>query len=87
MPESRRRKPKNAPSTGRAATTAPKRKPPSPPWYGAVMIGFFALGVVWLVLYYTTGGSLPVISSLAGWNLLVGFGFICVGFGLATNWR
>lgn len=84
MPESRRRK-----KPAQIYTPPPKRSPnktPSPPWYGGLILALFGIGVVWLVLYYTTNGTLPV-SALNGWNVLVGFGFIIGGFGLSTRWR
>jgi hypothetical protein len=50
------------------------------------MVGCFLVGLVWLVLFYVTGGSLPV-KALSNWNLLIGFGFIIAGFGVSTQWR
>jgi hypothetical protein len=50
------------------------------------MLAAFAIGLVWLVLYYLTGGSLPV-EAWGNWNVLAGFGFLIVGFGLSTRWR
>jgi hypothetical protein len=66
------------------ARSAKKRV--SPPWLAPLMIGFFVVGIVWLVLFYVTGGSLPV-KSLGNLNLLVGFGFIIAGFVTSTQWR
>jgi hypothetical protein len=74
----------------KAAYTPPPsrsaKKRVSPPWVGASMLGCFLIGIVWLVLFYVTGGSLPV-KSLSNWNLLIGFGFIIGGFGISTQWR
>jgi hypothetical protein len=50
------------------------------------MVGLFLVGIVWLILFYVTNNALP-ISALSNWNLLVGFGFIIAGFGIATQWR
>jgi len=50
------------------------------------MVGLFLVGIVWLILFYVTNSALP-ISALNNWNLLVGFGFIIAGFGVATQWR
>ena len=83
MPKSRVRKKK-------AYTPPPTRsakKLPSPPWVAPLMIGFFLLGVGWLVAYYVTGGDVAVLRPIGNWNLLVGFGLIIVGFGFATQWR
>jgi hypothetical protein len=51
-----------------------------------LMLACFLVGIVWLVLFYVTGGSLP-IKALSNWNLLIGFGFIIGGFGISTQWR
>jgi hypothetical protein len=66
--------------------TRSTKKRVSPPWLAPLMIGLFLIGIVWLVLYYVTGGSLPV-KSLGAANLAVGFGFIIAGFITSTQWR
>jgi hypothetical protein len=48
------------------------------------MVAFFVIGLAWMVSYYL---ALPLLSSLGGWNVLVGFGFIGAGFVLSTRWR
>jgi hypothetical protein len=58
----------------------------SPAWVGPLMLGFFLIGIVWLVLFYVTGGSLP-IKAITNWNLMVGFGFIIAGFATSTQWH
>lgn len=84
MPESRKRKrPANSAS---AATTSVRRRPPSAPWVGFSIAGFFAVGIVYLLFYYLSNGALP-IKAINGWNIFVGFGFIVVGFGMLTQWR
>jgi hypothetical protein len=74
----------------KAAYTPPPTRSPrkavSPPWLAPLMVGLFVLGIVWLVLFYVTGGSLPV-KAVTNWNLLIGFGFIIAGFGVATQWK
>lgn len=67
-------------------TRSPK-KASSPPWLAPVMVACFIIGIAWLAAYYITNGDMAVLSALGNWNLLVGFGFILVGFGLATQWR
>lgn len=59
----------------------------SPPWVPALMVTMFVLGLIWLVVYYLVGTTAPVMSTLGAWNLLVGIGFIGIGFGVATQWR
>lgn len=66
-------------------TRSPKKRV-SPRWVAPLMLGCFLAGIIWLVLFYVTGGSLP-LKSLTNWNLLIGFGFIIAGFGISTQWR
>jgi Cell division protein CrgA len=74
----------------KAAYTPPParsaKKRVSPPWVAPLMVGCFLIGIVWLVMFYVTGGSLP-IKSFGNWNLLIGFGFIIGGFVTSTQWR
>ena len=82
MPKSRvRQKAAYTPPPTRSA-----KKRVSPPWIAPLMVGLFLVGIVWLILFYVTNNALP-ISALSNWNLLVGFGFIVAGFGVATQWR
>ena len=83
MPKSRvRRKPAYTPPPARS-----RSKVAGAAWIGPAMGIFFLLGIAWLVVFYVTNGDAPGLSALGNWNLLVGFGLICVGFGLATQWR
>ncbi len=82
MPKSRIRK--KAVYTPQVAVS--NRKKYGAPWVGPAMATMFVIGVVWLVIYYLAeshNAPLPINS----WNLLVGFGFLIVGFGLATKWK
>ena len=85
MPKSRVRKKKTEIYTAPPAKGGRKRKP-SPVWFGPLVLGLMLVGVVWLVIYYVTQGDKPM-GSLDAWNVMVGFGFIAGGFGLATQWR
>jgi len=68
--------------------TAPERvKYGSRAWWAPLMVGFFVFGLLWIVLYYIAGADLPVMKQLGWLNVLVGFGFIGVGFGMSTRWR
>lgn len=58
----------------------------SPRWLVPLMVGCFVLGLLWVVVYYVTQADYP-IGSLGLWNMAIGFGFIIVGFGLATRWK
>ena len=53
------------------------------------MLGSFLIGLVWIVLYYITGQdlSLPLMKELGQYNLMVGIGFMAVGFTYATRWE
>ncbi len=55
------------------------------------MLGCFLLGLVWIVVYYFVGQDdsvhIPVMDQLNQSNLLVGVGFMAVGFTYATKWE
>ncbi len=89
MPESKKRKrPDHTPRP--VAGRAVAKKGPSPRWLAPLMLFLFGLGILWLVVFYITEtrmGGLPVVSEIGNGNLLVGFGFIIVGFALSTQWR
>jgi len=86
VPKSRVRKKKADTYVRSTAVAAPKKKQPSPAWFGGLVLGTMLIGVVWLVTYYVSGGSHPV-RSLEAWNVLVGFVWIALGFALSTQWR
>jgi len=87
VPESSSRK--------KAAFTPPPTRSPlkvgNPRWFVPVMLALFLIGLAWIVVFYLSQGRFP-LDSVAGvgignWNLAIGFGFIAVGFMLATRWR
>jgi len=53
------------------------------------MLGCFLIGLAWIVVYYVFGqtGSLPLLRDLGQYNLVVGIGFMAVGFVYATHWE
>jgi hypothetical protein len=53
------------------------------------MMGSFLFGLTWIVVYYVTSqdASVPLISELGNYNLLVGIGFMATGFVFATKWE
>ena len=85
MPESKKRK--KAVYTPPTAPGAKKKKGPSPVWLAPLMLAFFLVGIAWLVVFYIAGSDVPVMKDFANYNLLIGFSFIIVGFGLSTQWR
>jgi hypothetical protein len=58
----------------------------SPKWLAPVMVGAFLAGLIWIVIFYVTSTNYPV-PGIGAWNMVIGFGFIGVGFSLATKWR
>ncbi len=53
------------------------------------MLGCFLAGLIWIVLFYFIGqdSSVPVMNDLGQYNLVVGIGFMAVGFSFATKWE
>lgn len=55
------------------------------------MLGCFLLGLAWICTFYVLSGdklpSVPVFNDLNQWNLVVGIGFMAVGFSFATRWE
>lgn len=83
MPESRIRRKK-------AYTPPPSRDPAkigSPPWLAPAMVVLFVLGLLWIVVSYIAGSSVPLMRDLGAWNVVIGFGLIGGGFVLSTRWR
>jgi hypothetical protein len=87
VPESRRRKPKKPASARPASTVASRRRAPSPRWFGGMILAFFLIGIAYLLLYYFSNGGVLGMESLGGWNILIGFGFVVIGLGVATQWH
>jgi hypothetical protein len=53
------------------------------------MLGCFLIGLLWIVTFYFVGqdANIWVMKYLNQWNLLVGIGFMAVGFTYATKWE
>jgi len=83
VPESRVRRKKNftPPSTAPAPV-----KFGSAAWWAPVMVGFFVLGLLWIVVYYIAP-DLPPWSFFQWTNVLIGFALIGIGFGMSTRWK
>lgn len=85
MPKSRIRKkddftPPPAKQTNNIKLTAGRR------WVAPLMLAMFLIGLAWIVLFYVTEGDMP-IKAMGNWNIVAGFGFIAVGFGVSTQWK
>jgi hypothetical protein len=54
------------------------------------MLACFLIGLAWIVTFYLFANdlsSIPVMNDLDNWNLVVGIGFMAVGFAFATRWE
>ncbi len=54
------------------------------------MLGCFLIGLIWICTFYvfqTTLFNIPVMNDLDQWNLVIGIGFMAVGFTFATRWE
>ena len=54
------------------------------------MLGCFIIGLIWICTFYVFSNdisSVPVFNDLEQKNLIVGIGFMAVGFTFATRWE
>jgi Cell division protein CrgA len=55
------------------------------------MLACFLIGLAWICTFYVISGTnlpqVPVFNDLDQFNLLVGIGFMAVGFAFATRWE
>ena len=72
--------------TDRPVETRSGEQAPNAIWFKPVMFGFMLLGLIWIIVFYVSGSTLPV-PSLGSWNILVGFGIMFIGFLMTTRWR
>ncbi len=86
MPKSKVRKKKNDTDYIDALVEGDDDPSESPRWLAPVMIASFLIGLFWIVIFYLTRTSYP-IPGVGNWNMVIGFGFIGVGFSLATRWK
>jgi paraquat-inducible protein B len=88
MPLSKSRKSKKPAYTPPAEPGAKAVRIGNPAWLVPTMLTLMIVGLLWIVVFYLAGNQVPVMKNLNNLeNILVGFGFIGVGFGLATRWK
>ncbi len=88
MPESKGRKkePFTPPPTSKGERKVARLG--SPRWLAPTMVALFCIGLVYIVVYYLAGSSIPVMKDLTPLvNVAIGFAFIAGGFFLSTRWR
>lgn len=54
------------------------------------MLGCFLVGLLWICTYYVFSNNLsdvPIMNDIGQYNLVVGIGFMAVGFTYATRWE
>ena len=88
MPKSKLRK-NLKPTYTPPATGEPQAvKIGNPGWLVPTMVTLFLVGLLWIVVFYLAGNSVPGMKNLSNLeNVLVGFGIISAGFALSTRWR
>jgi TRAP-type mannitol/chloroaromatic compound transport system permease small subunit len=78
--------PKSKSKRNRYIPPPKKKKKPSPRWFGWLIIGVMALGVITIVTNYM--GLIPGTNGTANQVYLFGgLGLIAFGFLLSTQWR
>jgi hypothetical protein len=87
VPESRRRKkPVYTPPPAKQPTKRAQKM--SQRWVAPTMCTLLLLGLLYIVVFYLAGNTLPVMKDIPDIvNVLIGFGFILAGFAVATRWR
>ena len=59
----------------------------TPVWYKALMFFFIRAGLLYLVVNYLAGPSIPVMRDLQAWNYGIGFGLFIIGLLMTMGWR
>ena len=58
---------------------------PSPPWFGAVILGCLAVATAWILTY--TLAPVPGQHALGGWNYVIVGVFLGLFIGLSMLWH
>lgn len=56
-------------------------------WVPPAFIAVGLFGVAWLIVYYVAGQSIPGMSTLGNWNILIGMAGMAAAFIIATLWK
>jgi len=59
-------------------------------WVVPTFLTLLLLGVAWLVVWYlttSTGITVPVMTGLGNWNMLIAMVLMGASFGVATLWK
>jgi len=75
----RRKAPFTPPPKGQSAASKMSGR-----WVAPLMVGFFVVGLAWIVVYYIASSVMPIQGNI---NLIIGFGLLGAGFITATRWK
>jgi hypothetical protein len=81
---------KDARAQARADQNRHVASPGSRQWVVPAFVTVGLLGVLWLIVYYVTFATnitVPLLTDLGGWNVVIGMGGMAAAFGLATLWK
>ena len=90
MPKSKvRKKSVYTPPQGtlQSGTSSARALEPSPRWYAPLMVTLMLLGLLWIVVFYVAGESIPFMSTIGPWNFAIGFGLMVAGLVMSMRWR
>jgi hypothetical protein len=88
VPESRSRKKARKPAQPSGQPSGPEpRKIGGGRWVAPVMVTLLVVGLLWIVVFYLAGSSIPGMDSLGYWNLAIGMGLILLGLITAMKWE
>ena len=86
MPKAKVNRTTNAP-TGVSRTPVKINTTQTPTWYKVIMFGLMVVGLLWLVVNYIAGPSIPFMVELNAWNYVIGFGMFVLGLLMTMGWR
>ena len=89
MPKSKVRKKSvyTPPADSAAARSRAAVREPSPAWWAPVMVLLGLAGLVYIVVFYVRGESIPFMQALGAWNYAVGFTAIIAALLMSMRWN